>query len=218
MSPHRPSSDADATGRPGRCRRAPAPDWWHRDHPTFTALTGFFTGLAFVIRGAGPVRRRPAACSSTTRRPRACSRSSWSPWSCRSALVVAPRTRRFGIYMLIGMVVTAAGRGRRRALGWCSAFMVRIAPGCPDRDWAPMLTWPMIAAPTSHPDAAEPAPRRCRSSSTSRAAARSRRRTSPTSPPTSAPSAAQGAGPAGLPRQAALDPLLRPARRRPGRR
>ena len=25
------------------------PDWWHRDHPTFTALTGFFTGLAFVI-------------------------------------------------------------------------------------------------------------------------------------------------------------------------
>ncbi|MCW2773510.1 MAG: hypothetical protein JWN91_1836 [Nocardioides sp.] len=26
-----------------------APDWWHRDHPTFTAITGFFTGLAFVI-------------------------------------------------------------------------------------------------------------------------------------------------------------------------
>ena len=24
------------------------PDWWHRDHPTFTALSGFFTGLLFV--------------------------------------------------------------------------------------------------------------------------------------------------------------------------
>src|SRR3954447_10226763 len=25
------------------------PDWWHRDHPTFASLTGFFTGLAFVV-------------------------------------------------------------------------------------------------------------------------------------------------------------------------
>src|SRR5262245_36044865 len=25
------------------------PSWWHRDHPTFNALTGFFTGLGFVI-------------------------------------------------------------------------------------------------------------------------------------------------------------------------
>ena len=24
------------------------PSWWHRDHPTFAALTGFFTGLLFV--------------------------------------------------------------------------------------------------------------------------------------------------------------------------
>jgi hypothetical protein len=24
------------------------PSWWHRDHPTFTALSGFFTGLFFV--------------------------------------------------------------------------------------------------------------------------------------------------------------------------
>ena len=23
-------------------------DWWHRDHPTFTALSGFFTGMLFV--------------------------------------------------------------------------------------------------------------------------------------------------------------------------
>src|SRR4029078_4923010 len=24
------------------------PRWWHRDHPTFSALAGFFTGLLFV--------------------------------------------------------------------------------------------------------------------------------------------------------------------------
>ena len=23
-------------------------DWWHRDHPTFTALTGFFSGMLFI--------------------------------------------------------------------------------------------------------------------------------------------------------------------------
>ncbi len=34
------------TARTGSEQRPP--DWWHRDHPTFTALTGFFTGLAFV--------------------------------------------------------------------------------------------------------------------------------------------------------------------------
>ncbi len=56
----------------------------------------------------------------------------------------------------------------------------------------------------------------CPWSSTSRAAARSRRATSPTSTRRRAHGAARGAGPAGLPRQAALDPLLRPAGRRPG--
>ena len=25
------------------------PNWWHRDHPVFTPLSGFFAGMAFVI-------------------------------------------------------------------------------------------------------------------------------------------------------------------------
>src|SRR4051794_1747784 len=25
------------------------PDWWHRDHPVFTPLSGFFAGLAFTL-------------------------------------------------------------------------------------------------------------------------------------------------------------------------
>ena len=36
------------TDRPAAENEQRPPDWWHRDHPTFTALTGFFTGLAFV--------------------------------------------------------------------------------------------------------------------------------------------------------------------------
>ena len=29
-------------------RSANPPDWWHREHPTFTSLTGFFTGMLAV--------------------------------------------------------------------------------------------------------------------------------------------------------------------------
>ena len=59
------------------------PSWWHRDHPTFAALSGFFTGLLFVALV-------PAAFYgvlslwSTTIAPRICSRSCWSPSSSRS--------------------------------------------------------------------------------------------------------------------------------------
>lgn len=28
---------------------APEPSWWHRSHPTFAGLVGFFTGVAYVI-------------------------------------------------------------------------------------------------------------------------------------------------------------------------
>ena len=27
----------------------PEPSWWHRSHPTFAGLVGFFTGVAYVI-------------------------------------------------------------------------------------------------------------------------------------------------------------------------
>ncbi|MEP9364475.1 hypothetical protein ABLE68_16030 [Nocardioides sp. CN2-186] len=82
------------------------PDWWHRDHPTFTSLTGFFTGLAFVIlvpslfiallnlifdddtaEGLFPLVLVGLAVP--------------------LVLVIIGKTRRFGLYMLVGMVVTA---------------------------------------------------------------------------------------------------------------
>jgi hypothetical protein len=82
------------------------PDWWHRDHPTFAALTGFFTGLAFVILVPGLF----AALLGLVFEDQAA--EDLFPFvlvtlAIPVGLVIAPRTRRFGKYMLIGMVTTA---------------------------------------------------------------------------------------------------------------
>lgn len=82
------------------------PDWWHRDHPTFTALTGFFTGLGFLVLVPalfGGVLRLLFAYDTAER---------LFPFVLVTllvpiGLVVFPRTRRFGLYMIIGMVTTA---------------------------------------------------------------------------------------------------------------
>ncbi|WP_341926641.1 hypothetical protein [Nocardioides psychrotolerans] len=81
------------------------PDWWHRDHPTFTALTGFFTGLAFVILVPGAFAAILSAMFDYGRA------EELFPFVLLTlgvpiGLVAAPRTRRFGRYMLIGMSTT----------------------------------------------------------------------------------------------------------------
>ena len=82
-----------------------APDWWHRDHPTFTALTGFFTGLVFVVAVPGLF----AAVLTWFFEPHTV--EDLFPLvlvmlAVPLGLVAARRTRRFGLYMVIGMVVT----------------------------------------------------------------------------------------------------------------
>jgi hypothetical protein len=82
-----------------------APDWWHRDHPTFTALTGFFTGLAFVIVVPGLFAAVLGLVFESH------TAEDLFPFvlvtlAIPLGLVIAPRTRRFGAYMLIGMVTT----------------------------------------------------------------------------------------------------------------
>ena len=81
------------------------PDWWHRDHPTFTALTGFFTGLAFVIVVPGLFAAILNLVVSYQ------TAEDLFPFvlvtlAVPIALLLPHRTRRFGIYMLIGMLVT----------------------------------------------------------------------------------------------------------------
>ncbi|WP_372728511.1 hypothetical protein [Nocardioides sp.] len=80
-------------------------DWWHRDHPTFTALTGFFTGLVFVIVVPGAFITLLNALFDDQ------VAEQLFPLVLVAlvapvALVAAPRTRRFGLYMLIGMAVS----------------------------------------------------------------------------------------------------------------
>lgn len=82
------------------------PDWWHRDHPTFTAITGFFTGLAFVIVVPGLFAAVLGLLFEYH------TAEDLFPLVLVTllvpvGLVIAPRTRRFGLYMLIGMVTTA---------------------------------------------------------------------------------------------------------------
>jgi 4-amino-4-deoxy-L-arabinose transferase-like glycosyltransferase len=81
------------------------PDWWHRDHPTFAALTGFFTGLAFVILVPGVFAGILNALFDDH------TAEDLFPFVLVSlavpiALVVVPRTRRFGRYMALGMATT----------------------------------------------------------------------------------------------------------------
>lgn len=106
------STDADETGTPVTATQEPdaaperQPDWWHRDHPTFTSLTGFFTGLAFVIVVPGLFAAILGWIFDYD------TAEDLFPFvlvtlAVPIGLVIAPRTRRFGRYMLIGMAVTA---------------------------------------------------------------------------------------------------------------
>jgi len=81
-------------------------DWWHRDHPTFTAITGFFTGLAFIIVVPGLFAAVLGLLFEYH------TAEDLFPFVLVTlvvplGLVIVPRTRRFGWYMLVGMATTA---------------------------------------------------------------------------------------------------------------
>lgn len=82
------------------------PDWWHRDHPTFSALTGFYAGLVFAIVVPGLYAAILAAMFGQRRA------ESLFPFVLVTLivpllLVIAPQTRRFGAFMWLGVVSTA---------------------------------------------------------------------------------------------------------------
>ncbi|GAA4695354.1 hypothetical protein [Nocardioides nanhaiensis] len=102
---------ADRAGQAGQTG-AEVPDsgaergWWRRDHPTFSALLGFYTGLVTVIVLPGGFAALLAALVSSERA------SSLYPFvlvvfAIPLALLVPERTRRFARYMLLGTVLTA---------------------------------------------------------------------------------------------------------------
>jgi hypothetical protein len=95
-----PSADAPSAAEVRR------PSWWHRDHPTFSALTGFFTGLLFVALIPAIYVGIVSLFFDNDRV------EELFPFVLVTlvvplGLVVNQRTRRFGTYFWVGMVLTA---------------------------------------------------------------------------------------------------------------
>jgi hypothetical protein len=80
--------------------------WWHRSHPTFAAITGFFAGMLFVTA-------LPGAFAAVLRLMFSYDRAQELFPLVLIALVVPiallarRKTRRFGVFMVLGMAVTA---------------------------------------------------------------------------------------------------------------
>jgi hypothetical protein len=94
---------ADAEDEPGGRR---LPEWWHRDHPVFVPLAGFFTGMLFIILVPGTYAAVLKALVGYQRT------EDLFPFVLLTLVVpiglLAPRhTRRFGRYMLFGVLATA---------------------------------------------------------------------------------------------------------------
>jgi hypothetical protein len=82
------------------------PTWWHRDHPTFAALSGFFTGLLFVALVPAIYVGILSLMFDNDRV------EDLFPFVLLTlvvpvGLVASKRTRRFGTYFWIGMILTA---------------------------------------------------------------------------------------------------------------
>ncbi len=85
--------------------QAKAPNWWHRDHPTFSALTGFFAGIAFLVIVPGAYAGILAQIMDYERA------EALFPFVLLTlivpiALMTVGKTRRFGLFMLIGLFST----------------------------------------------------------------------------------------------------------------
>jgi hypothetical protein len=48
-----PAPEPEPGDQPSGADDAPEPSWWHRSHPTFAGLVGFFAGVAYVIAVPG---------------------------------------------------------------------------------------------------------------------------------------------------------------------
>ncbi len=95
----------EAGGEPS-AKRWQLPDWWHRDHPVFVPLAGFFTGMLFIILVPGTYAAILKAMVGYQRA------EDLFPFVLLTLVVpiglLAPHhTRRFGRYMLFGALATA---------------------------------------------------------------------------------------------------------------
>lgn len=102
----RETDDAASDGPKDSVGKHGGPDWWHRSHPVFTPLSAFFTGLLVVILVPGAFGAVVSWLANDD------TAENLYPFSLvifavPLVLVVNRSTRRFGRYMLFGMVLTA---------------------------------------------------------------------------------------------------------------
>ncbi|MCW2833653.1 MAG: hypothetical protein JWN68_1606 [Nocardioides sp.] len=83
-----------------------AGNWWHRSHPTFAAIVGFFSGMVLVtvLPGAFAAILRLLFSDDTA--------EELFPFvllllAVPIFMLAKRKTRRFGIFMVVGMVLTA---------------------------------------------------------------------------------------------------------------
>ncbi len=98
-------ADADPAGSTTE-RHSRLPEWWHRDHPVFVPLAGFFTGMAFILLVPGTYA---AILKAVVGYERAEELFAFVLLTLvvPLGLLVPPRTRRFGRYMVFGVFATA---------------------------------------------------------------------------------------------------------------
>ena len=82
------------------------PGWWHRGHPTFAALTGFYAGLVFAIVVPGLYA---AILTALVGQQRVAGLFPFVLVALAGPLLLlfTSRTRRFACYMWLGMISTA---------------------------------------------------------------------------------------------------------------
>ncbi|TIC88195.1 hypothetical protein E8D34_07690 [Nocardioides sp. GY 10113] len=102
MEGHEPGVRDDADSE----RRRRRPDWWHRDHPVFGPLAGFYTGMLFIIVVPGAYGALLKSLVGSSRG------EELFPFVALTlvvplGLLVPTRTRRFARYMLLGCASTA---------------------------------------------------------------------------------------------------------------
>src|SRR3954447_12759343 len=99
--------DPQASGEsPDDEHAGPEPSWWHRSHPTFAGLVGFFTGVAYVIIVPGVCAALLGLLLSDA------TAQKLFPLVLVAlvvpiAMLVWRKTRRFAQFMLLGIVSTA---------------------------------------------------------------------------------------------------------------
>jgi hypothetical protein len=98
-------STPDTTETQDRVEPTDERGWWHRSHPTFAGITGFFAGMLFVTALPGAFAGLLRLFVSDERAARL------FPFVLAAlvlpvVLLVKRKTRRFGIFMVVGMVIT----------------------------------------------------------------------------------------------------------------